>query len=288
MVPPHENEYVWEQVSAMRRILQDPGFYRWPPHANLLYPFLELGTLKKDPESRQTNLQEIVTKLQNATSQCPPFRIQLRQFGTFGGKQRGVLWLDPESFPLHDESSEEVAPPLIQLQSRLEEAFPSCQAQSQKSNTGFTPHMTLSHFETLEAAKAAQELISMPSNLEFVLDRIYLLERIGDDGQFLRVAEIGLGEEESSTKEAIFDPPAPFPGMPATEEDWVYEERMKLKSRRNGKGRKNRRKQQRRRRSWTPRVPDTPEVIAAKQAERKAKRERLEREQGEKEAMGEV
>jgi len=139
----------------------------------------------------------------------------------------------------------------------------------------------------------AQELISIPTHppLEFVLDKIYLLERIGDDGQFLRVAEIGLGESSSaiasSPKDAIFDPPAPFPGMPATEENWVHEERMKLKFSRNDKRRGGRGKQQqRRRRSWNPRVPDTPEVIAAKRTERKAKRERLEREQ--KEAAGEV
>ncbi|CAJ1929143.1 unnamed protein product [Cylindrotheca closterium] len=291
MVPPPENEHVWEQVSEMRRTLQDPGYYRWPPHANLLYPFLELGNYKKDPESRQTNLNVIVEKLQTAMRKCPPFWIQLKQFGTFGGKQRGVLWLDPESFPMNEdatgtieESSKNGVAPLIQLQSLLEEAFPSCQAQSQKNSSGFVPHMTLSHFENLEAAKAAQELISpIPTQLEFVLDRIYLLERLGDDGQFLRVAEIGLGEESSSKVTAIFDPPSPFPGMPADEEDWVHEERMKLKSRRNGKGRKTRGKQQRRRRSWNPRVPDTPEMIAAKRAERKAKRERLEREQQQEE-----
>ncbi|KAL3939943.1 MAG: hypothetical protein SGBAC_005429 [Bacillariaceae sp.] len=270
----------------MRRTLQDPGYYRWPPHANLLYPFLELGNVKKDPESRQSNLEDIVAKLQMSMRQCPPFRIQLRQFGTFGGKQRGVLWLDPESFPLKNNtnesssSSSEVAP-LIQLHSVLEETFPSCQAQGQKSNNGFTPHMTLSHFENLEAAKAAQDLLSIPNKLEFVLDRIYLLERLGDDGQFLRVAEIGLGESSSvlSPKEAMFDPPAPFPEMPTSEEEWVHEERMKLKSRRNGKGRGGGRgKRPRRRRPWNPRVPDTPEVIAAKRADRKAKREKLERE----------
>lgn len=284
MVPPPENEYVWQQVSEMRRILKDPGYYRWPPHANLLYPFLELGNAKKDLEFRQSNLDDIVSKLQSAMSQCPPFRIKLRQFGTFGGKQRGVLWLDPESFPLDRDLMDDQVPPLVELQSLLEEAFPSCKAQSQKSQNGFIPHMTLSHFENLDSATTAQELISIPTNLalEFILDRIYLLERIGDDGQFLRVAEIGLGQGSTSI---ITDPPTPFPGMPSTEDDWVHEERMKLKSRRNGKsGRGN---QQRRRRPWTTRVPDTPEIIAAKRAERKAKRERLEQEE-QQESQGET
>jgi hypothetical protein len=109
-----------------------------------------------------------------------------------------------------------------------------------------------------------------------VLDRVYLLRRQGDDGQFLRIAEIGLGPD--STVERL-DPSRSFPDMPTKEDDWVHEERMNLKARRNGRDRRGGgRLTQRRSRSREPRVPDTPEAIAAKRAERKAKRERLERE----------
>eukprot|EP00980_Cylindrotheca_fusiformis_P009301 scaffold2042_cov123-Cylindrotheca_fusiformis.AAC.8 len=286
MVPPPEYKYVWETISNFRLKLKDPGFYRWPPHANLLYPFLELGSSSsKDEATRKANIDEVVKKLQAATCQCSPFKVSLNRFGTFGGKQRGVLWLDPESSYL-DTVENDSAPPLVNLQQKLEEAFPTCNDQSKKGNA-FTPHMTISHFENLDAALDGQNELEIPKDppLEFVLDRIYLLERFGDGGQFLRVAQIGLGSSTTHQLDEIiiFDPPSPFPDMPMSEADWVYEERRKQKSRRNGRrgGGNNR---SRRRRSTTTarapsRIPDPPEVIAAKRAERKAKRERLEREQ---------
>ena len=243
----------------MRQQLKDPGFYRWPPHANLLYPFLDSSS-KEDGEEEQP----ILEGLQQAASQVEPFRVTLSHLGTFGGQKRGVLWLSPEAT---DDS-------LFRLHSHLLEAFPICRDGT--STPSFTPHMTLSHFETLQDALVAQQRIEadyeqLLPQLEFDLDRIYLLRRQGDGGQFLRVAEVGLGKQGRSV---TWDPPLAFPDMPVTEEEWVYEERMKLKKRRNNNGRGKRGSSQRSRRPREPRIPDTPEVIAAKRAERKAKRER--------------
>ena len=67
--------------------------------------------------------------------------------------------------------------------------------------------------------------------------------------------------------------------MPDTEEEWVYEERMKLKARRTSswktRGRKRAGRKRRNGRN-KEKIPDTPEIIAQKRAERKAKREALE------------
>jgi len=41
MVPPPTSKSTWTQLTSARRKYRDPGFYRWPPHANLLYPFVE-------------------------------------------------------------------------------------------------------------------------------------------------------------------------------------------------------------------------------------------------------
>jgi 2'-5' RNA ligase len=263
MVPSPEFQDVWKTVSEMRQQLKDPGYYRWPPHANLLYPFLELEDEK---------LPEILEQLHSATRQCPPFNVSLNQFGTFGGKQRGVLWLFPDSSSKDDDST--LPPPLMTLHDKLEEAFPICKDQIKGGR--FSPHMTISHFKNLDDALAAQEQLETDfpnTKLDFAMDRIYLLERKGDGGQFLRVAEVGLG---SNSTVQVLDPPQPFPDMPAEEEDWVHEERMKLKARRNkGSSRGSRGRTSRPR---EPRVPDTPEEIARKRAERKAKRERLEQE----------
>lgn len=282
MVPPPEAQFVWATVTDMRQKVKDPGFFRWPPHANLLYPFLETKSLDND------TMGELLRRLRAAAERVEPFHVRLDKLGTFGGKQRGVLWLDPDSsyasksddHGMEYQAKNEKA--LLRLHRVLEEGFPMCKDQTKDGS--FTPHMTLSHFANLTDASAAKKIIETDYNeelpkLNFVLDRIYLLRRQGDGGQFLRIADVGLGK--AGTIQFWKDEPCPFPGMPIEEKDWIYEERMKLKSRRNG-GR-GKRGGGAKRRSWktsrAPQVPDTPEVIAAKRAERKAKRERLEMEQ---------
>jgi 2'-5' RNA ligase len=265
MVPPPDARVVWNVVGQMRRQLLDPGYYRWPPHANLLYPFLDDRTLSDNA---------ILEQLHSATRQVEPFSVLLNEMGTFGGQKRGVLWLQPESSRVGGEEA-----PLLTLHKHLEEAFPMCK----DTFRAFNPHITLSHFVNLDDALTAKQQIQQDypqlqdGLLQFTVDRIYLLRREGDEGQFLRLAEIGLGADSSVE---LFQTPQSFPDMPISEDPWVHEERMKLKSRRNG-GPKGawRTKQQRRERSRDPRVPDSPEVIAAKREARKSKREQLEREQ---------
>ena len=295
MVPPPESTNVWKTLSEMRFRLKDPGYYRWPPHVNLLYPFVELPSTSckeadtdasgsdsvdvdaDDDDDEQSESQsddtwmlaDIVERLEHAIQHISPFTVQLNQLGTFGGKRRGVLWLHPDSsngMIKGDVKTEEEQTTLVsQLQASLEDAFPMCRDLSNKGggpNKKFTPHMTLSHFPSMEhalLAKAEIEASSLlfdtkgngdPSDddnknsdcLEFLFDRIYLLERKGDGGQFLRVAEIALGthsdikSSHKRCKTKIFDPPQPFPDMPQSEEEWVYEERMMLKKRRRRKG----------------------------------------------------
>ena len=287
MVPPPSEKHVWTQLSEMRAFLKDPGFYRWPPHCNLLYPFvqytpkspnhadIDTSTIEANDDTTHGNsLGIMVEKLRSATRKIEPFQVSLNAYGTFGGKNRGVLWLFPDSQPKestvqeHETDEEDqtagsssprtiVNPaPLLQLQSALEDAFPTCTDLSSKGGP-FSPHMTLSHFESLEDALQAQysamERFSLDT-LHFVLDRIYLLERRGDGGQFCRVAEIYLGvhhqtnnskrviatpdEDEQLPPWKIHSPAQPFPDMPTEEAAWVYEERMAMKERRNRKGRR--------------------------------------------------
>jgi len=285
MVPPESSERVWEYVTQCRTDLRDPGLFRWPPHANLLYPFLKRRTrttttnndhtTENDGGDNDTVDPDILDGLVRACQQCDPFTVRLQQLGVFGGKKRGVLWLYPDSRitsgkQQDDDDDPAVVEPLVRLQSLLVESFPTCNDQNLKSSTeeGFNPHMTLSHFVNLDEAEAARRRLQpdWPTDLEFCVDTIYLMERTGDAGQFVRVADISLGANAA----AIVHDGLPFRHMPATEADWVREERMKLKQRRrrNGRGRRRRRES-----SSSPRVLDSPEVIAAKRAARKAKRE---------------
>jgi len=286
MVPPPQYTSVWEAVTRLRTEQKDPGLFRWPPHVNLLYPFLDV---KITDEHEGSIHQEKLMLLAQATEQCEPFRVSLDSFGQFGGKSRGVLWLRPRSFELSenaDSTERDVVEPLIRLQSALFQHFPECADQIKQGN--FTPHMTVSHYPSLEKAVEGQaHAETWWSPKEFDVTEIYLLKRVGDDGQFQIMATLPLGRTEKQMQ--LHDPPIPFPDMPMEEEEWVREERMKMKVRRNSKGgrvsqSRSNRNQKERRDKMPSRSTDTPEVIAQKQAERTAKRERLARNAAETQA----
>jgi 2'-5' RNA ligase superfamily len=266
MVPPESSVLVWETITKCRTELKDPGLYRWPPHANLLYPFIDLQSVHHSDtyidESSSSPFAvnpSIIHGLLEACRQVEPFHIKLHQFGTFGSKKRGVLWLYPDSFYV-DETKTTKIPPLVLLQSLLVQSFPQCNDQNMKSNVGFNPHMTVSHFINHEEALAAQNRVEQwwPSDhMVFPVRCIYLLQRDGDAGQFLRVVDIPLGSQH--TDEVIIHPsPLPFLHMPSTEVDWVLEERMKLKQRRNGQWRSRSRHKGNSRRSKYPSAEHDP------------------------------
>lgn len=295
MVPDPKHVNVWTALTKARTELRDPGLFRWPPHANILYPFFEIQS-KTDDDTMSID-EDTISLLSDAVKQCEPFRVSLCDFGTFGGNKRGVLYLYPSSFRCTadkksckvddgcDASTEE---PLIELQSVLQAAIPEC--HDQKKNGKYTPHITLSHFKTLNDALEGQRKIEIWwEPLEFDVREIYLLKRIGDDGQFKILATLPLGENSAGPQ--VFPQLLPFPSMPMVEEDWVRQERMALKARRNGNGnRKNTKDSTHRKRQAgnTNRGPsrsrDSPEEIAKKRAERALKRERLAQEAAEIEA----
>jgi hypothetical protein len=111
------------------------------------------------------------------------------------------------------------------------------------------------------------------------------VKRIGDDGQFKILATLPL--DQNSAGPQVFSELSPFPTMPLIEEDWVWQERMALKARRNGNGSRNNKRKDttNRKKKRAPggergpsRSRDSPEEIAKKRAERALKRDRLARE----------
>lgn len=305
MVPNAKYVNVWSALTKARVELRDPGLFRWPPHANILYPFYEIQCNKEDDETLSMDDEVTLSLLSDATTKCEPFRVSLTNFGTFGGNKRGVLYLYPSSFrcntdnnsPEENDCHEEAEEPLVELQSLLQSNIPEC--DDQKKNGKYTPHITLSHFKTLSDAIEGQKKIEeWWEPIEFDVHEIYLLKRIGDDGQFQILATLPLGKNNAGPH--LFPQLVPFPTMPLIEEDWVRQERMALKARRNGSGNRkerrnntsssssnsgsSRKKQAGGDNRGPSRSRDTPEEISKKRAERALKRQRLAQEAAEIEA----
>jgi hypothetical protein len=138
--------------------------------------------------------------------------------------------------------------PLIHLQVELEKIFPQCN-HVKKISGSFVPHLTLSHFPSLDEALEGKQFLldtwgekamEYKKNLTFRVEEIYILLRIGDEGQFCKTATIQLGSAKRDTWIQIHDPCVPFVGMPVVEEEETRNERMDLKERRNKNGRKRR------------------------------------------------
>ena len=86
IVPP---ESCWSPISDIRFELQDKGYYRWPPHINLIYPCIN-----------ESKLEFLAPKLVENLKTIKPFDITLTEFNVFGGKSRGVLYLEPDKSDL--------------------------------------------------------------------------------------------------------------------------------------------------------------------------------------------
>ena len=216
----------WERLTKARTELKDPGLFRWPPHINLLYPFVDISNTPlsvsdgdgdddvaaadnddtaADRDNVSNNERSILEKLTCALEKCKPFHISLQHLGTFGGKHRGVLYMYPNSSWGEEEEKEDhprdgavVKEPLVQLQSTLQEELP--EFPDQLKNGKFTPHITLSHFPSLEDALEAQvQIESWWKALNFQVKEVHVLKRVGDDGQFKILCTLPLGKTHRLT-----------------------------------------------------------------------------------------
>jgi len=183
-------------IEAVRRV-HDNHFARWPPHINLLYPFLaspsdtilEGGTLSSHLK------KDIRARIQNATRSIEPFQISLNAdpHGVFShGKRSKTVWLGP--------STERVQ----QLHAALQAEFTECDADQRP----FTPHLSVGQAQSDAGAQKLGEEIKrsvahfnngvdedLPVALDWYVDKVYVIERKGYRDRFQVVGSIELGKE---------------------------------------------------------------------------------------------
>ena len=267
LVPP---DAAWPPLQAARAQLQDKGLYRWPPHINLLYPFVP-----------SEGFADAIGALAPAVGALRPFEVELDGLGVFGGRSRGVLYCHP--------TSTEQTERLCELQAALQLVMPSCDDQQRIGSGRFVPHLTLSHFPSADAAEQARQLLLesgwAPGAFLVATDAVHIMRRLGGDGQFERACTLPLGTAgamggtgEPPSPPVLLDPCRPFVGMPTEEAEWIRELRRAGKQRgRGGFGGRGGRASRRRAPRRTPEEREairnrTPEDIERIRSERAAKR----------------
>ena len=298
--PAPDSSATWTSLQQVRYSLRDKGVFRWTPHINILYPFIT-------PE----HYDSILPGVELDMSAVSPFTVFLREFGVFGGRDRGVLWLDPiaardgiDSLDAKECSSESVWSSLHSslvksVASRMSEVDDTSTPQSNAAKLAakpFRPHMTMTHADSrAQAEEFGRRMREDWSEVSFQVNELFVLERRGDGGQFhiaWRLPLLGASISErpaDGSKKASFDR---MEFMPEEEEVWVREARLSYRE----KSKRRSYKGSNQSRTTKPMPPgdgaspfmtrkptsDTPEEIEAKRAARAMKRERLLREEEEK------
>ncbi|KAI9218924.1 2'-5' RNA ligase superfamily-domain-containing protein [Blastocladiella britannica] len=180
---------LWPRIQTMRRTL-DPAFPRWPPHINLLYPFLHPRLLDDDAQSL----------IASAVGALDEERVALTATEIFYARNRAYVIAQPpptatgpDTDGCNDDDDGAAADDLLQqLHRRLLQEFPAC-ASLTKYAGGYTPHLTLArtnwnakqpkqHREAVDQVAAAVQRIVSPSDgrhLSWDAQGVYLLTRPG-------------------------------------------------------------------------------------------------------------
>lgn len=209
LIPPSS---IAAPIDTIRRV-SDKNFARWPPHINLLYPFLYLPT---EPGQGQLSLTEtwnegvkslsgmqlkaeIRARIQQAVKAIEPFDVTLDadSAGTFShssGKRAGwtskTVWLEPSTLRVQH------------LQAALQAEFKECDADKRQ----FTPHLSLGQADSDDAAQRLREEArrsvagsiggegGASAPLHWHVDKIYVITRRAYRDRFRAVGSIDLGQ----------------------------------------------------------------------------------------------
>jgi poly(A) polymerase len=172
IIPPQE---VLPAIQSIRQ-RYDARFERWMPHINLIYGFL--------PASYFESSLPIIA---SALAKLKPFQVTLADFQTFTHRKSTTAWLRPVVEPQKA---------LHELQSVLQSLFPQCDEQSNRSDAGFTPHLSVGQF-----ANSAVALSQLPAwhPVSFTVDAVALISRRGDEPFEVRY-KVLLGEQEKNNE----------------------------------------------------------------------------------------
>ena len=197
LLPPSD---IIAPIELLRRVY-DKQFDRWPPHINLLYPFLANAGVrnKEDGGTQYTLKNEIRMRIARAVQDIAPFHMSLPADApsAFHHSERSYsVWLRPTTQNIQG------------LHAALQTEF----YEVNHDTRPFTPHLSVGQtrsqigVEKLNAKveKTVSEFLSKngaeegsPIALDWPVDRVCVIERGGFKDRFQVVAEIELEKERS-------------------------------------------------------------------------------------------
>ena len=177
VVPP---DAAWPPIQRARAEARDAGIIRWPPHANVLYPF---------PPPK--NFDVIGPVLEEALADLPAFDVTLADFGSFDRPDSSVLFLRPTATwsNVHGSGAVEALgeDPFQALYRRVRSAVdPYCRPDPPKKLLQpFVPHFTVTHTGgAAESAAARDALLEWWDPVRFCVSEVHLISRKGPNSPF--------------------------------------------------------------------------------------------------------
>lgn len=174
IIPPRA---VWEPIQRIRQD-HDPAFTRWPPHANLLYPFVA-----------DEHFPVVAERLAQELADCGPLTVTLAEFGYFRHSQRSVtVWLRPDISP---------AGALDAIWDRLERAFPQCR----RKDGGRQAHLSVAKAKPRNDREVDKLVASFRAGWEpivFEIDRLSIISRAGFEDPFHERFHVLLGKGQAA------------------------------------------------------------------------------------------
>ncbi|KAL6706077.1 hypothetical protein ACN47E_006179 [Coniothyrium glycines] len=174
------------------RKVHDRHYARWPPHINLIYPFLSAPSeLIQQGDGTVRHLkEEIRVRIERATRPFRTFQESLAvdNVGVFHHDARKkTVWLKPTTHRMHG------------LQAALQAEFLECNTDSRP----FTPHLSIGQARTDgQASRIGDDFrnnvtsllqetpIAPVKALDWTVDRVFVIERENYQGCFSVIGEI--------------------------------------------------------------------------------------------------
>jgi len=178
---PDMDSSLFTAIQSIRRS-HDKHYRRWPPHVNIIYPFV--------PEYEFDVAARVLQKALSSFAVIDD--CTMARMGYFEhGRSSCTAWLAPQEARLSDAElrhEEELASPaphprIIQLQAACQAAIPHCADLTASFGGRFTPHLSIGQFQDRKGAKDFIDSVDWVAEV-FPVRQLYLLARNGPTDPF--------------------------------------------------------------------------------------------------------